>query len=161
MVVALYPGSFDPIHNGHVAVITTAAGLFDEVVVAVGHNLAKPGGMFTPDQRMELIAEATKHLKAIRVVSFTGLVTKAAHDVGADCLVKGVRGSGDLDSEMLQAGMNYSTSGVPTLFVPAIGSEAMISSRYVREISAAGVDVSAVVPEVVAKRLAQRGVQQS
>jgi pantetheine-phosphate adenylyltransferase len=154
MAVALYPGSFDPIHNGHLAVIATAAAIFDEVIVGVGHNPAKPSGMFTPDQRINMIEVATADLDNVRVEGFTGLVTAAAADLGVTCLVKGLRSASDLDTEMLQAKMNAATGDdVPTVFLPGIGSNALISSRYIREIAAAGGDVSRVVPDSVMKLL--------
>ena len=154
MTVALYPGSFDPIHNGHVAVIEVGARLFDEVIVAVGHNLEKPSGHFTPDERVALIEEALAHVPNVRVATFTGLVTVAAADLGADCLVKGVRSNTDVDAEMLQARMNAATGGgLPTVFIPGIGADALVSSRYVREIGRVGGDVSSVVPAAVARAL--------
>lgn len=158
MSVALYPGSFDPIHKGHVAVIATAASVFERVIVAVGHNPAKPSGMFSVDERIAMINESVADRKNISVVAFTGLVTGAATDHQATCLVKGIRSGTDLDAEMLQANMNATTGGgLPTLFVAGIGSSALISSRYVREIASAGGDVSAVVPDAVMKQLAQKG----
>ncbi|MDH3680764.1 MAG: pantetheine-phosphate adenylyltransferase [Acidimicrobiia bacterium] len=157
MAVALYPGSFDPLHNGHVAVIEIAVEVFDEVLVAVGHNPAKPSGLFTAPERVELIEAATDHLDNVRVVSFTGLVTRAAADQGATCLLKGIRSASDLDIEMLQAKMNAATGDdVPTVFIPGIGTSALVSSRYIREIASAGGDVASVVPDVVAKALAER-----
>jgi pantetheine-phosphate adenylyltransferase len=88
------------------------------------------------------------------VASFTGLVTVAAADLGADCLVKGVRSVTDLDAEMLQANMNAQTGDdLPTVFLPGIGPHALISSRYIREIAARGGDISRVVPEPVAAAL--------
>jgi pantetheine-phosphate adenylyltransferase len=156
MGLALYPGSFDPVHNGHLAVIEMATTVFDQVVVAVGHNPSKPGGLFTPDERMELLTETTTEHGNVKVTSFSGLVTGAAADLGAACLVKGIRSASDLDVEMLQANMNARTGGTPTVFLPALGQHALVSSRYVREIAAAGGDLSAVVPAVVAERLRQR-----
>lgn len=154
MAVAMYPGSFDPIHNGHLAIIEAGAPLFDQLIVAVGHNPAKQSGRFTGPERAELIAEVTAHLDNVKVKLFSGLVTVAAAEHGADCLVKGIRSSTDLDVEMLQANMNaVSGGGLPTVFLPGIGPHALVSSRYVREISAAGGDVSTVVPPSVAARL--------
>ncbi len=158
MAVALYPGSFDPIHNGHLSVIEIAAPLFDQLIVAVGHNPAKPSGMLTGPERADMITTSVAHLPNVRVELFTGLVTVAANDHGADCLVKGIRSASDLDAEMLQANMNAeSGNGIPTVFIPGIGPHALVSSRYIREIAARGGNVASVVPEVVAKRLADGG----
>ncbi|MEM9134151.1 MAG: pantetheine-phosphate adenylyltransferase [Actinomycetota bacterium] len=160
MGVALYPGSFDPVHNGHIAVIEMAAAVFDEVVVGVGHNPAKPSGFFTGPERMALIEAEVASLANVRVTGFSGLVTVAADELGATCLVKGLRSSTDLDAEMLQANMNATTGGgLPTVFLPGLGEHALVSSRYVREIASAGGDVSSVVPASVMDALAERGAQ--
>jgi pantetheine-phosphate adenylyltransferase len=155
MTVALYPGSFDPVHNGHLAVIAQAASLFDEVVVGVGHNPQKPSGLFSPEERAELIRSVVHH-DNVRVELFTGLVTAAARGLGAGCLLKGIRGAVDLDAELQQAHMNLSCGGVPTVFLPAVGAAAFVASRYVREIAALGGDISAVVPPLVADRLEEK-----
>ncbi|MEM7274957.1 MAG: pantetheine-phosphate adenylyltransferase [Actinomycetota bacterium] len=150
----MYPGSFDPIHNGHLAIIEAGAPLFDELIVAVGHNPAKPSGMLPGEDRADLIGQVTAHLENVRVVLFSGLVTAAAAEHGADCLLKGVRSVTDLDAEMLQANMNArSGGGLPTVFLPGVGPHALVSSRYIREISARDGDVSEVVPPLVAARL--------
>ncbi len=157
MAVALYPGSFDPLHNGHVSVIEAGAAVFEELIIAVGHNPAKPSGYFTAEERVELIEASVSGLDGVRVVMFSGLVTVAARDHGADCLLKGIRSSTDLDVEMLQAKMNAASGDdLPTVFIPGIGTDALVSSRYVREIASVGGDVSGVVPDAVAKSLAER-----
>lgn len=156
MATALYPGSFDPVHNGHLAVIRHVAALFDRVVVGVGHNPEKPSGLFTPDQRVEMIRAEVAKIDGVDVELFSGLVTSAAVSFGADCLVKGLRGGSDLDVEMQQAHMNATTAGVPTIFVPATGSSALVASTYVRQIAAMGGDVSDVVPLSVHTALTTR-----
>lgn len=161
MSVALYPGSFDPVHNGHLQVIAAASALFDSVIVGVGHNPAKPSGLFTPDERAAMISESVAgmhgvDLANVRVELFVGLATDAAISLGADCLLKGVRGGSDLDAEMQQATMNSLTASVPTLFAPAMGEASLVSSRYVREIAALGGDITSVVPPAVAARLNER-----
>lgn len=165
MAVALYPGSFDPVHNGHLAVIEVAASLFERVIVAVGHNPAKPSGMLPAEERAELIRGCLPGLDNIQVSLFSGLVTVAAVDLGADCLVKGIRSATDLDAEMLQANMNAKTGvagdgDLPTVFLPGIGDQALISSRYVREIASRGGDVTRVVPPLVADRLVRLVAEQ-
>jgi pantetheine-phosphate adenylyltransferase len=156
MTVALYPGSFDPVHNGHLALIEQASALFEQVVVGVGHNPQKPSGLFTPDERAELIRAELADRGNVRVELFSGLVTKAACDLGATCIIKGIRGAADLDAELQQAHMNLSSGGVPTIFLPAVSGAAFVASRYVREIAAMGGDVRAVVPPAVAERLLEK-----
>ena len=157
MGVALYPGSFDPVHNGHLAIIEMAATVFEEVVVGVGHNPAKPSGFFTGPERIALIEACLEGLPGVRVAGFSGLVTVAAAELGATCLVKGIRSATDLDAEMLQANMNNTTGGVPTVFLPGLGQHTLVSSRYVREIASAGGDVSAVVPGPVLDAIRAKG----
>ncbi len=155
--MALYPGSFDPVHAGHLAVIEVAAGLFGDVVIAVGHNPAKPSGYLSVEERVALIVASTTHLANVRTETFSGLVTTAATRFGADCLLKGVRNATDLDTELLQANMNAeSGGGLPTVLIPGIGPGALVSSRYVREIAGHGGDVSSVVPDAVAAALTAR-----
>jgi len=156
MSTALYPGSFDPVHNGHLAVIRHAAALFDRVIVGVGHNPDKPSGLFTPDERVDMIRAETSDLPGVTVELFSGLVTAAAAGFGADCLVKGLRGSSDLDAEMQQAHMNLTTGSIPTIFVPATGPSALVASTYVRQIAAMGGDVADVVPSTVLTALLAR-----
>ena len=83
MAVALYPGSFDPIHNGHLAVIEAAAAVFDEIIIGVGHNPAKPSGLFSPEERAAMIKASVAEYPNVRVDSFTGLVTVAAAEMAA------------------------------------------------------------------------------
>ncbi len=164
MTTAFYPGSFDPIHRGHLMVVAVAASIFDRVIVGVGYNAEKPSGMFTPDERAAMITDSVAEiaapwadqLGAIEAVTFTGLATVAAAAAGADTLVKGVRGAVDLSDEMQQADMNLRTGAMPTLLVPATGPDSLVSSRYVRDIARLGGDVSGVVPGPVLHRLRER-----
>lgn len=158
MTIALYPGSFDPLHNGHLAVICLAAPLFAEVVVGVGHNPEKPSGMFTPEERVAMIeaSVSSENLTNVRVELFSGLVTTAAQSLGADCLVKGLRGPSDLEVEMQQAHMNFTTGGISTMFLPGTGPSALVASSYVRQIAAMGGDVSDTVPPAVLDLLRER-----
>ena len=156
VTTALYPGSFDPVHNGHLAVIESAAPLFAELIVGVGHNPDKPSGMFAPVERVAMIEESLSHVGNVRVALFSGLVTTAARDLGADCLLKGLRGASDLDGEMQQAHMNRTTGGVPTLFLPALGASALVASSYIRQIVSMGGDVTATVPPAVIARLQEK-----
>lgn len=159
MSSALYPGSFDPVHNGHLAVIAMVAPLFDELIVGVGHNPDKPSGLFTPDERATFLRDATAHHGNVRVELFSGLSIVAAVALGADCLLKGVRGASDLDAELQQANMNLVTGEIPTIFVPGVGAHALVSSTYVRQIGLMGGDVSSVVPAPVADQIRERSLR--
>ena len=153
MTKVLYPGSFDPFHNGHRELVETAAYLFDEVVVATMRNPQKGEMLFTLEEREEIIAESIAHLDNVTVMHFSKLVVDVAQEIGADFIIKGLRGTTDFDSEMTQAQVNLSVSGVHTLFVPSASANSFIASKYVREIARFGGDVSSMVPEGVVKRL--------
>jgi pantetheine-phosphate adenylyltransferase len=153
MTIALFPGSFDPVHNGHLSVMATAAPLFDRLIIGVGYNPEKNSGLFSPEDRVQMVTEAVDVYPNVSVETFTGLVGAAAQRFGADCLIKGIRGATDLDSEMQQAFMNFTSGSVPTLFVPATGAAALVAGRYVREVAAMGGNVHDVVPNTVAARL--------
>ena len=154
---AVCPGSFDPVTNGHVDVITRAAGLYDELVVAV---LVNPGkaGLFSVEERMELLRDAVTELPNVRVDSFQGLLVDycRAHDVPV--IVKGLRAVSDFEYELQMAQMNRELAGVETLFVPTAPQVGHLSSSLVKQIAEFGGDVSSLVPAAVHDRLlAARG----
>lgn len=153
---ALYPGSFDPPHNGHLAVVETAAALFGPVVVAVMHNPQKATSLFTAEERVALWQESVGHLTDVEVVACDGLVVDAARDLGVDMIVKGLRVASDFEVELQMAQTNFAVSGVRTVFLPTAPEHAFLASRYIREIAAHGGDISGMVPPIVAKRLAER-----
>lgn len=159
MAIALYPGSFDPIHNGHIAIIETAAAIMDSLVVGIGHHPTKTSGMFTPPERAALIESCVSHLDNVSVVLFSSLVTEAAKQAGATVLVKGLRSGGDLFDEMAQAHMNLATGAIPTMFLPATGPSARVASTYVRQIAAMGGDITETVPAIVAQEMAKKLAQ--
>jgi len=140
----LYPGSFDPIHNGHVEIVETAATLFDEVVVATVGNPQKQTGLFTLEERAEAIAE------------HSSLVVTLALDEQVDFIIKGLRAVSDFESELQQAQINKKLSGVETVFLPSASESSFIASKYVREIARLGGDVSSLVPGPVLTRLHAR-----
>jgi pantetheine-phosphate adenylyltransferase len=152
----LYPGSFDPFHNGHRELVETAAYLFDEVVIAAMRNPQKGESLFELDEREEIILESVAHLDNVRVMHFAKLVVDVAKDIGADFIIKGLRGTTDFDSEMTQAQVNLAVSGVHTIFLPSASANSYIASKYVRDIARFGGDVSSMVPPAVAKRLKER-----
>jgi pantetheine-phosphate adenylyltransferase len=156
MTTVLYPGSFDPIHNGHLEIIEVASRLFDEVVVAAVRNPQKGEPLFTLDERKAMIEEATAHLSNVRITSFAKLVVDLARDVEADFIVKGLRVVSDFESELMQAQMNLTVSGVDTLFIPSGSSHSYVASKFIREIARYGGDVSSMVPTSVLKRLGEK-----
>lgn len=157
---ALYPGTFDPITNGHVDVLEGALALADEVIVAIGvHPSKKP--MFDLDERKAMIAETARALPdaagRVRVETFDGLVVEAAKTLGAGLIVRGLRDAADFDYEMQMAGMNGAMApAVKTVFLPASPRTRHITATLVRQIAAMGGDVSPFVPETVASRIARK-----
>lgn len=152
----LYPGSFDPVHLGHVDVVEVAARLFDEVVVVAMFNPDKPDGFFTLDERQALLEATFAHLDNVRTDRHDGLVVQAASAFAADVIVKGLRSGADLDVEMQMAHTNKHVTGVQTIFVPTEADHGFLSSRYIREITAKGEDIGSLVPAPVAVALAER-----
>lgn len=156
MRIALIPGTFDPVHNGHLEVIERAAGLFDEVVVAALRNPQKSEALFDLEERREMLEEVSSHLANVRVVSVATLVVNVAADVGASAIVKGLRAVSDFENELQMAQMNRQLSGVETLFIPTSSTHSFIASRLLREVARFGGDVNAFVPPTVAKRLEEK-----
>jgi len=152
----LYPGSFDPIHNGHLEIIATASRLFDEVVVAAMRNPQKGEPLFTLDERREMLHESVAHLSNVRVTMFASLVVDLARDEGADFIVKGLRAVSDFESELQMAQMNHKVAGVDTLFIPSTSGNSFLASKLLREITRFGGDVTAMVPPPVARRLQEK-----
>ena len=151
---AVCPGSFDPVTNGHVDVITRAAGLYDELVVAV---LVNPGkaGLFPVEERMELLRDAVAELPNVVVASFQGLLVDYCKANDIPVIVKGLRAVGDFEYELQMAQMNRELAGVETLFVPTAPQVGHLSSSLVKQIATFGGDVSRLVPKGVYDRLVQ------
>ncbi|HEX3925585.1 MAG TPA: pantetheine-phosphate adenylyltransferase [Streptosporangiaceae bacterium] len=149
------PGSFDPVTNGHLDIISRAARLADEVVVAVLRNPSKTA-LFTLDERLEMLREATKEQDNVSVVKFDGLIVDfcKANDISA--IVKGLRAVSDFDYELQMAQMNYNQAGVETLFMTTNPLYAFLSSSLVKEFAQYGGDVTSLVPGPVLNRLTVR-----
>ena len=156
MATVLYPGSFDPFHNGHQELVETASYLFDHVVIAAIRNPQKSGMVFTLEERQELIRDALRHLDNVEVVAMSKLVVDVARDVGADFIIKGLRAVSDFENEMAQAQTNLTISGVHTLFLPSASANSYVASKYIREIARFGGDVSAMVSDAVVRSLKEK-----
>ncbi len=156
--IALYTGSFDPVTNGHVAMLAAAAKLFDRVIVAIGVHPGKEP-MFTVAERRALIETSCAHAfaaGALSVVSYDGLSVEVARAHGATAIIRGLRDGSDLDYEMPMAGMNAAMAPeVQTLFLPADRSVRHITATLVRQIARMGGDVAPFVPPPVAAALAR------
>ncbi|MEM8749280.1 MAG: pantetheine-phosphate adenylyltransferase [Pseudomonadota bacterium] len=155
---AFYPGSFDPLTNGHLDILLQALMVADKVTIAIGLHSSK-AGMFTFEERSELIAAAVPSELASRiaVTSFKNLVVDAARDAGASLLIRGLRDGSDLDYEMQMAGMNGAMADdIQTVFLPASPQTRPITATLVRQIASMKGDVSQFVPEVVAQALANK-----
>lgn len=150
------PGSYDPVTNGHVDVVTRASRLFDEVVVAILHNPGKHG-TFSVEERTALIEQCVGHLPNVRIGSWGGtLVVDVCREVGASAMVKGLRGGTDFSYELPMAHMNRHLAGVETLFIAADPTLQHVSSSLVKEVVRYGGDVSGLVPDPVLAALRAR-----
>jgi pantetheine-phosphate adenylyltransferase len=149
------PGSFDPVTNGHLDVISRAAGLHDEVVVAVLINITKKS-LFSTDERVDMLREVTKDYPNVRVERFHGLLVNFCTANGINAIVKGLRAVSDFEYEMQMAQMNYRLARIETLFVTTNPQYSFLSSSLIKEIATYGGDVSGLVPEPVLGRLQAR-----
>ncbi|MGD0555689.1 MAG: pantetheine-phosphate adenylyltransferase [Streptosporangiaceae bacterium] len=149
------PGSFDPVTNGHLDVVSRAAGLYDEVIVAVLVNITKKC-LFTVDERLDMLREVTSHYGNVRVERFQGLLVDFCAANGISAVVKGLRAVSDFEYEMQMAQMNYQMAKVETLFLTTNPQFSFLSSSLVKEIARYGGDVSGLVPETVLTRLRAR-----
>jgi pantetheine-phosphate adenylyltransferase len=152
---AVCPGSFDPVTHGHLDIIGRTSRLVDEVIVAVLVNESKRG-LFTIEERLEMLREVTKPYSNVRIESFPGLLVDFCLAQRATVVVKGLRAVSDFDYELQMAQMNIGLAGVETLFMPTNPQHSFLSSSLVKDVAKWGGDVTPHVPEVVARRLADR-----
>jgi pantetheine-phosphate adenylyltransferase len=155
---ALFPGSFDPFHNGHLEVVEAASTLFDHVVVAPMRNTQKGEPLFDLDERIQMITDSVAHLSNVTIASFSSLVVDLARQIGADVIVKGLRVASDAEAELQQAQMNKKVSGIETLFIPCSSEYSFIASKYVRDFARfGGADrIGSTVPEPVLVKLKEK-----
>ncbi|MCL6516438.1 pantetheine-phosphate adenylyltransferase [Alicyclobacillus sp.] len=153
MTRAVYPGSFDPMTNGHLDLIRRVAPLFDEIVVAVLNNPDKRP-LFTADERVALMAEVLRPWQNVRVDAFSGLLVDYVRTIGADVILRGLRSGADLDAEMPMALMNaHLFPEAVTLFVPTSPAWSFVSSSLVKQVAAGGGPLDDLVPPAVASAL--------
>ena len=159
--VGLYPGTFDPVTNGHLDVIGRAARLLDKLVVGVATNTGK-GPLFSLEERVELVtaeisAIASKNSMVIEVRPFDSLLIDFARKVGASMIVRGLRAVSDFDYEFQMAGMNYRMApDIETVFLMASERHQFIASRLVKEVAILGGDISSFVPPLTLQRILRR-----
>ena len=154
-VRAIFPGSFDPITNGHLDVINRGIKLFDELIVAVGKSPIK-NQLFTPQERVEMIAELVSDIPGVSVESFDGLTVEYAAKKKADAILRGLRSLTDVQYEFQLAMTNRAVAGIETVFVMTSEQYGFTSSTLIRQIASLGGDLSNLIPENVHDRLKKR-----
>jgi pantetheine-phosphate adenylyltransferase len=158
-LVGFYPGSFDPLTNGHLDVIERACKLVDTLVVAVGISATKKNPLFTHEDRVAILEQVLPAIGArtntqFRIVDFSGLMVQSARDNGAKLIIRGLRDTTDYNYEMQMVGMNAQMApDLQTVFLPSSPPVRHISATLVRQIAEMGGDISAFVPSIVLKAL--------
>ncbi|HBQ86482.1 MAG TPA: pantetheine-phosphate adenylyltransferase [Syntrophomonas sp.] len=156
MRLAVYPGSFDPVTNGHIDILERTSGLFDKIIVAVIHNVSK-NALFSLKEREQLIRESTRHLSNVEVECFSGLLVDYVARKNACAIIRGLRTGTDFDYEMQMALMNRKLMPqVNTIFIMSASDCIFVSSSGVKEAAMLGGNVDSLVPEVVAKGLKKK-----
>jgi len=159
MKTAVYPGSFDPVTNGHMEIIRRAAALFDRVVVLVAANAVKAGS-FSTQERVDLLKLCTAALPNVSVDCTEGLVAHYARDIAADVIVKGLRAMTDFEFEFQQALVNRQLNPrAETIFLPASGTSMYLSSGMVKQVCALGGDIAAFVPQEALPFIAEKFIE--
>lgn len=156
MKKAIYPGSFDPITNGHLDIIERASKIFDEVYVCVAINNTK-NSYFTIEERVSMCEDAVKHLSNVKVTSTSGLVVKKAKEIGCEIIVRGLRAVTDFEFEFQLAASNeYIDDSIETMFFMSSNGKDFISSSSVKDFYLNGVDISRLVPLSVKKKFDEK-----
>ena len=156
MKIAVYPGTFNPITNGHTDLVERAAGLFDKIIVAVGTNTQK-GKSLPTDKRVELANKVLNHIENVEITSFDGLLTDFVSKQGANIILRGLRTVADFEYELQLVGMNRVLNpGIETVFLAPAEHLSYISSTLVREIALLGGDISKFVHPAVAEAITGR-----
>ncbi len=154
-VRAIFPGSFDPITNGHLDVVKRGMRLFDELIIAVGRSPVK-NQLFTPEERVEMIEELVADLPGVLVESFDGLTVEYAARRQADVILRGLRSLTDVQYEFQLALTNRAVAGIETIFIMSSEQYGFTSSTLIREVASLGGDLSNLIPANVQRRLAER-----
>jgi pantetheine-phosphate adenylyltransferase len=156
MKIALYAGSFDPVTNGHLDIITRAAKLFDKLIVTVAHNSGK-SPLFSIDERIEMVKVSCKDIHNVEVSTFEGLLKDAVDTFSANCVIRGLRSVSDYEYESQLAMMNRElNSKCETAFFMPSPKLSYVSSRMIREIASFNGDVDAFVPKFISNKLKER-----
>lgn len=151
----MFPGTFDPMTNGHLDVIRRGAGLFDELIVAVGNNPEK-ACLLNQDERAEIVRQAVADIPNVRVETYEGLTVDCARRLGISTFLRGLRGFADLHFEYQVAMTNREVAGIETLFMLSSGEHAFASSTLIKQMAEQGADVSEMVPPPVLRHLKRR-----
>lgn len=152
----MFPGAFDPVTNGHLDVIERGRKLFDQLVVAVGHNPEKHH-LFTQAERVEMLRDLVANMDNVRVDAYASLTVDYARKIGASAILRGIRNADDLHFEFQIALTNRQVAGVETVFIMTSVQYAFTSSSLIKQVAAMGGDVSSLVPPGVAERIRRKG----
>jgi pantetheine-phosphate adenylyltransferase len=154
--VAVFPGSFDPFTNGHLDLVERSLEIFDRVIVAVAFNATKDSALFTPQERVEMIREATRSPR-VSADAFSGLLVDYVERGGAQAIVRGLRAVADFEYEFQMAMMNrHLRPQIETIFIMASEAHFYTSSRLVKEVASLGGDVTGLIPASVRRRLTRK-----